>query len=75
MMYFNSGAVFSSHLKTSTRRAFSFLTLENEKLALCKITLTAKSCGVPFVLIFASLSFDTDTGTSDADGFYLDVDE
>ena len=39
------------------RRAFFFLNLENEKLALCKITLTAKSCGVPFVLNLASLSF------------------
>ena len=39
------------------RRAFSFLDLENEKMALCKITLTAKSCGVPFVLSLASLFF------------------
>ena len=57
------------------RRAFSSLILENGKLALCKIALTAKSCGVPFVLSFAPLSFRSDTGTSDADGFYLDVDE
>ena len=57
MKNFSSGAVFSSLLKTSMRRAFSFLILENEKLALCKIALTAKSCGVPFVLSFASLSF------------------
>ena len=57
------------------RRAFSFLDLENEKMALCKIILTAKSCGVPFVLNLASLFFYTDAGTSDTDGFYLDVDE
>ena len=38
-------------------------------------TLTAKSCGVPFVLSLASLSFCPDAGTSDAEGFYLDVDE
>ena len=57
MMNFSSGAVFSSLLKTSMRRASFFLNLENENLALGKITLTAKSCGVPFVLSFASLSF------------------
>ena len=39
------------------RRAFSFLDLENEKMALCKITLKAKSFGVPFILSLASLVF------------------
>ena len=38
-------------------------------------TLTAKSSGVPFVLSLASFFFDPDVGTSDADGFYLDVNE
>ena len=75
MLIFRSCLVFSSLLKTLSETCFSSLTLRNEKLALCKIALTAKSCGVPFVLSFAPLSFCSDAGTSDADGFYLDVDE
>ena len=75
MKNFSSGAVLSSPLKTLYETCFSYLNLELEKLALCKIALTAKSCGVPFVLSFAPLSFCSDAGTSDADGFYLDVDE
>ena len=67
--------VLSSHLITFYETCFLLPQLGKRNLALCKITLTAKSCGVPFVLSFASLSFDTDAGTSDADGFYLDVDE
>ena len=75
-MLINRGClVFSSLLKTLSEMCFSYLNLENEKLALCKITLKAKSCGVPFVLRLASLFFYTDAGTSHADGFYLDVDE
>ena len=75
MMVTSGCLVFSSLLKTSLRRAYFFLNLEIGKLALCKMTLIAKSCGVPFVLSFAPLSFCSDAGTSDSDGFYLVVDE
>ena len=75
MLIFRSCVVFSSLLKTLSETCFSSLTLRNGKVGFMQITLTAKSCGVPFVLSFASLSFYSDAGTSEADGFYLDVDE
>ena len=75
MMIFSSYLASSSPLKTFHETCLLLPLFGKRKLALCKITLEAKSCGVPFVLSLASLFFYTDAGTPDADGFYLDVDE
>ena len=66
MVIFRSCLVFSSHLKAFYETCFLLPQFEKEKDGFMQTTLTAKSCGVPF---------DTDAGTSDAEGFYLEVDE